>query len=1052
MVILEKPLTKKIEFDDKKIKSEDVTAKKTSTLKSSDRVGDSIDPTNIVIQKKISELNAKHRVVFTKKIPAIEFIQFIDRKDTVLIAEDIVPLQGYKRFIVTKLNYLIDAITKKKYSLYEWLDKDIPVKLYIDVDLDEKVIGKIKDDDFDKYINKIHKLTCSLLKKNFKIENPRCIVLKSKNIVGKASAHLIYPDVVFDDLYCIKYMFFDCHLDDSLIRHHIIDPNVYKTGCFRFIFCSKLGKDNILEYYKGFDYEKPESDTDLFLDCMICNMKENKTVLSYEYKSKLKIPKTRNQKALKELQNMNTNQIASLDDIKYLLDNLNKSRADNYRDWIYIGIAIYNSNNTKEGFELWKNWSKLSDKYDENNCVYKWNSFNNNDFKANFHTLIYYLKIDNVDAYKKFNIKDDFKFDTIKVNKKYLLSEKDKDLVAKTAKNWIESDEIKLLTLMSYYGSGKTTSIKTLIKKYDPKTILWITHRQSLTLNLMGSFAKSKEENYNYDFYSYMDDDFNADRLICQIESLKHLITYNKKYDWIILDEIESLLYHFCSPTVQSPRETFNLFLDFIKNSKKVICMDGDIGERSYKFMQQIDKNLKIIENIYKPPSKKFIFTKNVTEFDLTIDKDIENGKNICIICMSANMANDYYQKYKNNYEIILHCSKSDDKLKQKLIDVNEFWSKYQVVVYSPSVSEGVDFNVENHIENIYIVLSQNSCSPRGLMQMLGRIRKPKSNIVNVYLNDIPFYENALPYNVNDVETLLSIMKNKCSSENNINIKSELYDTIVKYNELENLNKNRTYFTTVLLKLLERKGYTYEIDKDNINIEEDTKNVGLFAKNSIINAKDINEEKYVELLYKQKNNQAIEEDKLALEKFCYKVNWGEENIDMAFMKISYRKTHILMNLRDIYNGSDNKLITVDTNYIKYANMKNKEKMRVIKDFMNILGYDNLKEEKILSKTEFQDNMDKCIKESELFTKTNYTMPLFGMSKKNPGTIKSFLGFINTILNDYGLVISCVKKFKRYKGTRIINYYYKLHPIDNFLKYIDKPKNIYSENLLYLLEN
>jgi hypothetical protein len=96
-------------------------------------------------------------------------------------------------------------------------------------------------------------------------------------------------------------------------------------------------------------------------------------------------------------------------------------------------------------------------------------------------------------------------------------------------------------------------------------------------------------------------------------------------------------------------------------------------------------------------------------------------------------------------------------------------------------------------------------------------------------------------------------------------------------------------------------------------------------------------------------------------------------------------------------------------------------------------------------------MTECIEKAELFTNTKYTMPLFGMTKKTTNNIRSFLGFINSILDNYGLTISNVQKNKRINKKHTSINYYKLHTISDFLKYL-KIKNPFLENLVVLLQN
>jgi len=236
--------------------------------------------------------------------------------------------------------------------------------------------------------------------------------------------------------------------------------------------------------------------------------------------------------------------------------------------------------------------------------------------------------------------------------------------------------------------------------------------------------------------------------------------------------------------------------------------------------------------------------------------------------------------------------------------------------------------------------------------------------------------------------------------------------------------------------------YQY-LEKTKIKIDS------IFNKESILNAKDITNKEFEALLYKQKNNIVSEAEKLSIEKHCYKLNWGQENINMDFMDFAHKKTHVLHNLKIIYNENDSKFISIDPNYIKYTDInKNKEKIRLIKDFMNILGYDNLTEEKLIIRDDFQTNMTECIEKAELFTKTKYTKKIFGLIIKKHVSIKSFLGFVNSILNDFGLLISYIQKSKRL-GKKIVTInYYKLQQNKEFLKYINL-KNIFSKKVLNL---
>jgi len=58
------------------------------------------------------------------------------------------------------------------------------------------------------------------------------------------------------------------------------------------------------------------------------------------------------------------------DEIKPYLDCLKKKRADDYEDWRRIGICLFNMDH--RNYDLWKNWSSQSTKYNEGVCFKAW--------------------------------------------------------------------------------------------------------------------------------------------------------------------------------------------------------------------------------------------------------------------------------------------------------------------------------------------------------------------------------------------------------------------------------------------------------------------------------------------------------------------------------------------------------------------------------------------------------------------------------------------------------------------------------------------------------
>ena len=104
------------------------------------------------------------------------------------------------------------------------------------------------------------------------------------------------------------------------------------------------------------------------------------------------------------------------DELENILNMISKKRADDYENWIKIGMAIYNTTNS-HGFLIWNEFSKHSIKYDHDECKKKWASFKRTrDKKITFGSIIYWCKEDNPELYSEFKIKN--KSDSM-ITKKY---------------------------------------------------------------------------------------------------------------------------------------------------------------------------------------------------------------------------------------------------------------------------------------------------------------------------------------------------------------------------------------------------------------------------------------------------------------------------------------------------------------------------------------------------------------------------------------------------------------------------------------------------------
>ena len=83
--------------------------------------------------------------------------------------------------------------------------------------------------------------------------------------------------------------------------------------------------------------------------------------------------------------------------IKALIGCLSVKRADDYGDWLNVGFCLYCI--SPECLDLWIEFSKKSDKYEEGVCDKAWSKMSNKNMSVG--TLKYWAKLDNSKEYKK---------------------------------------------------------------------------------------------------------------------------------------------------------------------------------------------------------------------------------------------------------------------------------------------------------------------------------------------------------------------------------------------------------------------------------------------------------------------------------------------------------------------------------------------------------------------------------------------------------------------------------------------------------------------------
>lgn len=324
---------------------------------------------------------------------------------------------------------------------------------------------------------------------------------------------------------------------------------------------------------------------------------------------------------------------------------------------------------------------------------------------------------------------------------------------------WIDHPDrqgsTKAVSIRSPMGSGKSTLLDRVLTRLretaaraaglgaavDRSTVLVLTYRQTLAY-------EQQRKLQNHGFTNYLDVPRDAafhnrdkyPRVICQIESLRRVVgtcgiaELLSKFDLVIIDEVESVLRHFCSPTIGSPYSTLELLIEIIQGASRVIAMDAFLGDATRDFFQRIGVSNQVVINLHKGPPRIFEFSNHEAAWRARILEDVSNNLNVVVASLSTQMIYKMKQcllrsEKVEEGDLLVHTSKSGDDIKKQLVDVDGLWTKYRVVLYSPTISAGVDFSAD-HFDRMYLYVCPLSCAPLGTLQMTGRVRKLRDRTV----------------------------------------------------------------------------------------------------------------------------------------------------------------------------------------------------------------------------------------------------------------------------------------------------------------------------------
>lgn len=382
---------------------------------------------------------------------------------------------------------------------------------------------------------------------------------------------------------------------------------------------------------------------------------------------------------------------------------------------------------------------------------------------------------------------------------------------------------------------GKTEECIKYIKNNNIATSIIISFRRT--------FANSMKSRYeNFVLYSSIIGPINIDqhqKIIIQLESLNRIQYPLPEIDLLILDEIESIWSQFNHSQINDYHGIVSTFKNIIMRSKKIICMDADLSGRTKRLLELIRPDYAQNHNIYvnnhnPDPTTKYTFVDDQKMMIALIMKKLELGKKVVIATNSIKLSEELFALITtkfNKIKVGIYNSKTKESKKNKHFnDVNHHWSKYDCLIYSPTVTSGVSFTT-HHFHIMFGLFVSESCNVETCKQMMGRVREIIDK--NIYINVTDLIDTPREYSVDpdEIRTMMKIKRDElmtyASQKYNLELlqfeydfdgNAEYHNSLPYYIISENIaydNKSKNKFKYIFVRYLRQAGFFVVINADN---------------------------------------------------------------------------------------------------------------------------------------------------------------------------------------------------------------------------------------------
>lgn len=294
-------------------------------------------------------------------------------------------------------------------------------------------------------------------------------------------------------------------------------------------------------------------------------------------------------------------------------------------------------------------------------------------------------------------------------------------------------DDVPTLHICAAMGCGKTEALRRHIARVQPKSVLVISHRVSFTIDICAKFG--------YKSYREIAGEINtvtAPFVVVQCESMYKVAL--ERYEMVICDEIESIMTQMFAPTHRRANCCWTVFARVLLLCDRLITMDGNLTQETIDVVSEIrDVRSVVIHNTAIPRGTVHKITTNKAAAVALLMSLIARGDRVVAPTSSLSMAKKLEKMIREKFpgrRVMMYTSETPDDVREETLrNVNAAWINYDVLIYTPTISAGLSFNV-HHFDSFVGFWYDTSCDIFVVLQMSWRARNIGSGVYYHYVSE----------------------------------------------------------------------------------------------------------------------------------------------------------------------------------------------------------------------------------------------------------------------------------------------------------------------------